>query len=156
MNNLLFGGTAFIMFSLFVFATINADSNAGSPKSFTAKWLSENYDYLAPDGSEIRLLVEGAKGGLCHCPLPPGKVAKAHHHKSVEELWYCIAGEGEVWRRQDERDETVPVRAGASLSIPPGTSFQFRNTGPEPLCFLLTTMPPWPGPQEALPTQGKW
>ena len=130
--------------------------SAGSPKNFDTKWLSEKYDYLAPDGSEIRLLVDGANGGLCHCTLPAGKVSAAVHHKSVEEVWYCLAGEGEVWRRQNEREETVAVRAGASLSIPPGTSFQFRNNGLGPLCFIITTMPPWPGPQESVPSQGKW
>jgi mannose-6-phosphate isomerase-like protein (cupin superfamily) len=126
------------------------------PSEFEALCLPEKYDYLAPDGSEIRLLSKGFRGSLCHCVLPTGKVSKAVSHKSVEELWYCLAGEGKVWRRQNEKDNEVEVRPGTSLSIQPGMSFQFRNTGSEPLCFIIATMPPWPGPEEALDTRGRW
>ena len=45
---------------------------------------------------------------------------------------------------------------GVCLTIPPGTSFQFRNTGWEPLCFIITTMPPWPGPEEAVRVTDHW
>ena len=38
--------------------------------------LKPDYDYLAPDGSEIRLLLEAKGGGLAHCILPVGKVAR--------------------------------------------------------------------------------
>jgi mannose-6-phosphate isomerase-like protein (cupin superfamily) len=125
-------------------------------RGFETKTLPEKYDYLSPDGGDIRLLPELRGGGLCHCTLPEGKVSAPVYLKTVEELWYFVSGEGEVWRRQGEREETVSVRAGVSLSIPVGTAFQFRNTGKGPLCFIIATMPPWPGPDEAVPTDGKW
>ena len=126
------------------------------PAEFETKSLSVEYDYLAPDSAEIRLLSQAAGGGICHCTLPPGAVSAPILHRTVEEIWYFISGEGEVWRKQGEHEETVPVRAGVSLSIPPLAAFQFRNTGQEPLCFIDVTMPPWPGTEEALPTEGKW
>jgi mannose-6-phosphate isomerase-like protein (cupin superfamily) len=117
-------------------------------QEFHTKALLEKYNYLAPDGSEIRLLVELRGGGLCHCKLPEGKVSAAVYHKTVEELWYFLSGEGEVWRKHTDKE--------VSVSVPVGTAFQFRNTGRSPLCFVITTMPPWPGEDEAVPTDGKW
>ncbi len=114
------------------------------------------YNYLAPDGSEIRLLVNGDKGGLAHCTLPAGVTSKAVSHKTVEELWYFIEGSGEVWRGGLNNNKPHSVTAGVSLVIPTLTPFQFRNTGTGPLKFLITTIPPWPGEQEARPEKGFW
>ena len=111
---------------------------------------------LAPDGSEIRPLVELSRASMAHCTLPPGGVSLAVRHRNVEELWYFIAGTGEVWRKTAAREEVVEVAPGCSVSIPAGTHFQFRNTGPEPLVFILTTMPPWPGAEEAVRVADFW
>jgi mannose-6-phosphate isomerase-like protein (cupin superfamily) len=124
--------------------------------SFETIPLPEKYNYLAPDGSEIRLLPGMQGGSLCHCTLPAGKTAAAVAHKTVEEIWYILQGEGEVWRKLGEQAEVTPVHSGISLTIPLGTHFQFRNTGSEPLCILITTMPPWPGDGEAYSVPGKW
>jgi mannose-6-phosphate isomerase-like protein (cupin superfamily) len=111
--------------------------------------LKSKEDYLAPDRSEIRLLPTIKGGGLCHCTLPAGKTSSPVAYYHVEEIWYVLEGEGEVWRRNEEVEEIISVKAGISLTIPPDTAFQFRNTGTEPLCILIATMPPWPGEQEA-------
>jgi len=42
------------------------------------------------------------------------------------------------------------------LTIPLGTSFQFRSFGPKPLAAVAITMPPWPGECEALLVDGAW
>ena len=113
-------------------------------------------DVLAPDGSEIRLLVGVARGGMVHCALPPGQVTTAVRHRTVEEVWFCTAGRGQVWRHSAAAEETVDVEPGVALSIPLGTSFQFRASGPGPLEIVITTMPPWPGPDEAVAVDGPW
>ena len=113
-------------------------------------------DTLAPDGAEIRLLVQVPRGSMVHCRLPPGEVTTAVRHRTVEEVWFCSAGRGEVWRQSGAAEETVAVEPGVALSIPLGTSFQFRATGPEPLDLVITTMPPWPGADEAVAVDGKW
>lgn len=51
------------------------------------KVIASEYDYLAPDGSEIRLLADLEGGGLAHCTLPSGRVSVAQRHKTVEEIW---------------------------------------------------------------------
>jgi mannose-6-phosphate isomerase-like protein (cupin superfamily) len=123
---------------------------------FITKQINETYDYLAPDGSEIRLLPVVRGGGLAHCLLPTEKISKAVRHQTVEEIWYVISGEGEVWRKLGEQEEVVTVSSGTSLTIPVGTSFQFRNTGTVPLCIIVVTIPPWPGPSEAVEVPDYW
>ncbi len=120
------------------------------------RYLPDDSDCLAPDGSEIRWLAATEHGSSVHCTLPTGGVslAVAHHH--VQEIWYFIEGQGEVWRRDDDGEEIVETRPGVSLTIPAGTHFQFRNTGEGPLRFLITTMPPWPGDEEAYRVEDHW
>jgi mannose-6-phosphate isomerase-like protein (cupin superfamily) len=120
------------------------------------KALKPNADYLAPDGSEIRLLPTMKGGGLAHCTLPSGSTSSPVSHRHVEEIWYVLEGQGDVWRKSAGAENTVGVSAGISLTIPPRTSFQFRNTGAGPLRILIVTMPPWPGPQEAEKAAGVW
>jgi mannose-6-phosphate isomerase-like protein (cupin superfamily) len=116
----------------------------------------DDYDVLAPDGSEIRVLAQLDRGSMVHCQLAPGHVTQAVRHRTVEELWLCIAGQGEVWRRDASDAEIVRLQPGVSVSIPLGVDFQFRATGDEALQVVITTMPPWPGPDEAIPSDGPW
>jgi mannose-6-phosphate isomerase-like protein (cupin superfamily) len=113
------------------------------------------YDYLAPDGSEIRLLVAGEHGSLAHRILPAGKASAPVQHRTVEELWYVLEGSGEVWRGRDgQAHRRDTIRVGDSIRIPVGAAFQFRAGDDGDLKLLLTTMPPWPGPQEAVQVPG--
>ena len=116
----------------------------------------EAHDTLAPDGSEIRLLPGLGRGSMVHCTLPAGAVTRAVSHRSVDELWFCLGGSGQVWRRRAEVEEIVDVERDVALSIPVGTAFQFRATGGEPLRLVIVTMPPWPGEAEAVPVEGAW
>ena len=111
---------------------------------------------LAPDGSEIRELVRVSGGSMVHCTLPVGATSMAVAHRTVEEVWYVVSGRGQVWRKRDAQVSVVDINPGVSLSIEIGTHFQFRNTGDEPLCIVITTMLPWPGENEAVPVEGKW
>jgi mannose-6-phosphate isomerase-like protein (cupin superfamily) len=77
-------------------------------------------------------------------------------HRTVEEVWYVVSGQGRMWRRLGEREETVALRPGTSLNLPVGTRFQFRAEGNEPLVAVGVTMPPWPGEDEAYEVAGKW
>jgi mannose-6-phosphate isomerase-like protein (cupin superfamily) len=110
----------------------------------------------APDGTDVRPLVKLAGGSLAHFELPPGKTSFAVTHRTVEELWYVLSGRGEMWRQQDGREEIVPMVEGVSLTIPLGTKFQFRSFGYTPLVVVVTTLPPWPGGDEAYKVEGKW
>ncbi|HEU5147988.1 MAG TPA: cupin domain-containing protein [Chryseosolibacter sp.] len=129
---------------------------ANNLQKFDSVELKEACDYLAPDGSEIRLLLTLQHGGVCHCTLPPGLTSTAVKHKTVEEIWYVLSGEGEMWRKNNEQEEVIRMKHGTCLSIPLETSFQFRNTGEVNLTLLITTMPPWPGKDEAVVVKDHW
>jgi len=125
-------------------------------KTLDAITLPDKPSDTAPDGSEIRLLRTMHGGGVCHCTLQQGRTSFAVRHKTVEEIWYILSGEGEIWRMFEEEEEFTSLRPGVALTIPPHTNFQFRNSSLEPLCILITTTPPWPGPEEALTAIGPW
>lgn len=123
---------------------------------FTHRHLAGEPDAIAPDGSEVRLLAISARGSMAHFRLPPGGVSRAIRHRTVEELWYFVAGRGEMWRKLGGDTSIVPVSAGVSLDIPVGVSFQFRAAAGAPLEAVGVTMPPWPGPDEAEFVEGVW
>ncbi|QXL83848.1 cupin domain-containing protein [Comamonas sp. NLF-1-9] len=124
---------------------------------FADRRLPEEPDVLAPDGSEVRILLafEG-QGSMAHFRLPAGAVAKAVVHRSVQELWYVLEGRGQMWRSQAGREEVLQLQPGLCLSIPVGTRFQFRAAPDAPLSAVAVTLPPWPGADEAQFVQGPW
>lgn len=111
---------------------------------------------VAPDGSDVRVLLGLDGGGMAHFELAPGAVSKAVVHRSVEEIWLFLAGRGEMWRRQHGREEIVAVEPGVCITIPLETHFQFRCLGDRPLAAVAVTMPPWPGGDEAVAVDGPW
>jgi len=118
--------------------------------------LPEQASHLAPDGSQVRELAGLAGGTMAHFTLPPGATSGAIVHRTVEEIWFILSGRGQMWRMSDGKGSVVDLAPGLSLTIPLGTAFQFRNTGDEPLTAVAVTMPPWPGPNEAVFVDGPW
>jgi mannose-6-phosphate isomerase-like protein (cupin superfamily) len=119
---------------------------------------SREPDTIAPDGSEIRLLatvVHGAtRASLCEVRLEPGGVSRPISHRSVEEIWYVLEGQGKVWRNPPgARAELIDLKPGDSVVIPRGWQFQFSAGPGGELRFLCYTSPPWPGPDEAEPVE---
>jgi mannose-6-phosphate isomerase-like protein (cupin superfamily) len=118
--------------------------------------LPAGYDVLAPDGSEVRVLLSVAGGSMAHFRLPAGEVSRAVRHRSVAEIWYVLSGQGEMWRSLDGEESVTALMPGLCLTIPGGTRFQFRASAEGPLDALAVTMPPWPGDDEAVFVAGKW
>lgn len=115
-----------------------------------SKTLPADVDAVAPDGSNVRILLTLTAGGLAHFELPPGETSVAVHHRTVEEIWYFVAGEGEMWVGDESGSNVVAVASGVCITIPLGTHFQFRAHGTESLAAVGVTMPPWPGDGEAI------
>jgi mannose-6-phosphate isomerase-like protein (cupin superfamily) len=124
--------------------------------NFETMALPSQPDVLAPDGSQVRVLLRLAGGSMAHFRLEPGQTSIAVAHRSVEELWYVVSGRGEMWRRQGDREEVVQLDAGSCISIPFGTAFQFRCRSNKPFNAVAVTMPPWPGDDEAYAVEGIW
>jgi mannose-6-phosphate isomerase-like protein (cupin superfamily) len=114
------------------------------------------YDVLAPDGCEIRVLSRVAGASLAHGTLPAGRISQAIRHRTVEEIWYALGGAAEIWRRLGGEESLDLVSGGQSLALPPGCESQVRTVGAEPFTFIMCTLPPWPGEDEAISVTGKW
>jgi mannose-6-phosphate isomerase-like protein (cupin superfamily) len=124
--------------------------------NFDTMMLPTEPDVLAPDGSQVRVLLRLEGGSMAHFRLEPSHTSIAVAHRSVDEIWFVVSGRGEMWRHQGEREEIVVLEPGSCVSIPAGTAFQFRSAGGQPLDAIAVTMPPWPGDDEAYAVDGAW
>jgi mannose-6-phosphate isomerase-like protein (cupin superfamily) len=121
------------------------------------KYLSDDPDAIAPDGSKVRELARLSTGSMAEFELNPHAVSIAHRHRTVNEIWFVSEGHGEISLLQGQAVPLcVDLAPGVSVAIPAGTVFQFRNNGEVALKIIGVTMPPWPGNSEALPADGPW
>ncbi len=123
---------------------------------FTTTRRPRDRSAVASDGSDVRVLLGLAGGGLAEFELGAGKVSAAVAHRTIEEIWYVLEGRGEMWRRQGSQEEVTTLEPGVCLTIPQGVHFQFRSLGNAALRVLGVTMPPWPGEGEAIVVTGRW
>lgn len=124
--------------------------------TFDTMTLPAKPDVIAPDGSNVRILLALKGGSMAHFELAPGLVSVPVAHRTVEEVWYFLGGRGEMWRKDNNREEFVALDPGVCITIPVGTAFQFRSDGPDALAAVAVTMPPWPGDGEAYEVDGAW
>ncbi len=111
----------------------------------------------APDGSLVRLLLTREHGAtrcsVVEVAIPAGAVSRPVRHRTVEEVWYVLNGEGEVWRCPPDTPPSavapVSVLPGDALTIPTGWSFQFKAGSRVGFRFICVTIPAWPGMDEA-------
>lgn len=67
----------------------------------------------------------------------PGTGSGAHVHRTMEELFYAVAGEFEL--RIGE--QTVRAGPGTFAHVPPGVAHGFGNPGPEPATLIIAVSP---------------
>jgi mannose-6-phosphate isomerase-like protein (cupin superfamily) len=123
---------------------------------FQTRRLSPTPDEIAPDNSDVRVLVRDGTASMAHFTLAPGEIAVAVKHRTVSEYWFVVGGTGRIWRKDAENVEVEGLEPGVSVSIPLGTAFQFRNDGAVPLEIIGFDTPPWPGDDEAFVVEGQW
>ena len=126
------------------------------PTPFATLHARDALQVQAPDGSRVHVLLSLAGGSMATFTLQPGQVSAAVRHRTVEELWYVLAGAGQMWRRDASSESIAELSPGLCLSVPLGTAFQFRCSGSTPLVAVAVTLPPWPGEDEAQPATGPW
>jgi mannose-6-phosphate isomerase-like protein (cupin superfamily) len=120
------------------------------------KTLPAHRDAIAPDGSDVRILLGVGGGGMAHFELAGGGTSQAVVHRTVEEIWYVLRGRGEMWRKLADVEEIVELAPDVCITIQVGTRFQFRSSHEGPLSAIGVTIPPWPGGGEAILTDGPW
>ena len=108
-------------------------------RAFDTQRLPSGHDVIAPDGSEVRILLGLTGGGMAHFRLASGVTSQAVTHRTVEEIWYVIAGQGDMWRKADGQEEIVKLEPGVCLTIPLGTCLMRTAVS-----TLFTFCPPLP------------
>jgi mannose-6-phosphate isomerase-like protein (cupin superfamily) len=139
-----------------IFSNSMREEELREPKSFETLRLPERPDVVAPDGSDVRVLLRTGRGSMAHFELAAGRASDPTMHRGVDEIWFVLSGHGEMWRKLGSQEEIVALAPETCVSIPAGTHFQFRANGQQPLAAVGVTMPPWPGSEEAIPVTGKW
>ncbi|RZQ64850.1 cupin domain-containing protein [Amycolatopsis suaedae] len=127
-------------------------------QDFDTQHVSDAPEVPAPDGSAVRpMCTIPDAGSAALFELAPDQVSTAVSHATVQEIWYIVGGSGQMWRKQGGREQTVDLTPGTCLTIPLGTTFQFRADDHGLRAFGVT-MPPWPvdSPDEARTETGPW
>jgi len=98
--------------------------------------------FITKDGSEIRELLAYRNScirnqTLAEARLPPGGSTASHRHLKTEEIYYILAGSGQMRLE----DEVANVGTGDAIAIPPGSEHQVTNTGRDVLRFLCCCAP---------------
>jgi hypothetical protein len=98
---------------------------ADSP--LATKLLGAAPDATAPDGAAVRLLLTLTGGSMAYFELPAGAVSHAVTHRTVEEIWYVVSGQGMLWRRHGGAE-----RSRRSSRQPPSRSRLGRRSSIAP------------------------
>ncbi len=98
--------------------------------------------FTTKDGSEIRELLAHRNSAirqqsLAEARLQPGQQTTPHYHIRTEEIYYILAGEGEMQVGPDVRR----VQVGDAIAIPPGEVHTITNTGQQELKFICCCAP---------------
>jgi len=99
--------------------------------------LSSAQPFTTKDGSTIRELHHSAMQSLAEAMLAAGQATQRHHHARSEEIYFVLAGEGDLEVDGEERR----VGAGEAVLIPPGAPHSIRAVGE--LRFLCACAPPY-------------
>src|SRR5271165_5959763 len=65
---------------------ITQEQQGHAMKTFATMTLPDGHDAIAPDGSEVRVLLSLKGGSMAHFRLPAGQVSRAVRHRTVEEI----------------------------------------------------------------------
>ena len=106
--------------------------------------LAELESFITLDGSSIRELAgpswtPAREQSLAEATVPVGGATAAHYHRTIEELYYIVAGTGTMRLGEEERG----VKGGDCIVIPPGAEHKLTNTGVDPLVLLCCCAPPY-------------
>jgi mannose-6-phosphate isomerase-like protein (cupin superfamily) len=63
-------------------------------EGFKTMMLPDERHVIVPDGSDVRVLLELAGGGMAHFELPANRVSRAIAHRTVDEIWFILRGSG--------------------------------------------------------------
>lgn len=69
--------------------------------------------------------------------IPAGEMEVTHYHNIARQFFYILEGTGMM----QVQDETITLKKGEGIEIPPGIPHQFRNDSEEEVHFLVVSVP---------------
>jgi len=104
--------------------------------------LKDCEQFITKDGSGIREILAPRNSGLeqlslAEAVVPVGAATIEHLHKTSEEIYFILSGEGEIIID----GETALVRAGDAVVLLPGRKHKLYNRGDHDLVFLCVCSP---------------
>jgi mannose-6-phosphate isomerase-like protein (cupin superfamily) len=106
--------------------------------------LSDAEPFTTKDGSTIRELLglptaPVRNQSLAEATVAPGAWTARHYHRTSEELYFVVEGQGEV----EVGGAVAAVSPGDAVLIAPGEEHRIRAVAGEPLRFLCCCSPPY-------------
>jgi len=95
--------------------------------------------FATKDGSTIRELHRTSTQSLAEATLEPSQATERHYHERCEEIYLVTKGSGEL----EIDGESVRVRPGDAILIPPGAWHTLENNGTSELTILCMCSPPY-------------
>ncbi len=100
--------------------------------------------FITKDGSEVRELLHPKnsrvqKLSIAEARVKPGAATKEHFHRTSEEVYYILSGQGVV----HIDGEQARIKAGDVVLIPPMAKHYVENDGEEELVILCASSPPY-------------
>jgi mannose-6-phosphate isomerase-like protein (cupin superfamily) len=95
--------------------------------------------FTTKDGSTIRELHHTAAQSLAEATLEPAQATERHCHRRTEEIYLVTKGSGEL----EVDGETLRLRPGDAILIPPGAWHTLENNGTSELTILCMCSPPY-------------
>jgi mannose-6-phosphate isomerase-like protein (cupin superfamily) len=66
---------------------------------------------VSPNSSaEIRHILQSPQGDLTHAVCRAGATAAVHHLPELDEGYYVLAGEGELWRQTEDHEAVTSLK----------------------------------------------
>ena len=100
--------------------------------------------FATADGSTIRSLLDRTNSPVAHqslaeATLAAGRATERHYHRSLEELYYVVAGQGLM----EIDGQTRTVGPGDAILIPPGAWHQLHADKGGEIKILCCCAPPY-------------
>ena len=82
-------------------------------------------------------LVQQGEMSVIQERVPPGCAEIMHYHEKSRQFFYILQGEGTM----AFEGESIKLKHGEGLEIPPRLAHQFRNDSEEDVIFLVMSVP---------------
>lgn len=93
--------------------------------------------YVWGDGCDGWHLLKGEGVSVIQERVPPGRAEIMHYHQKSRQFFFILEGGGTMMFK----DQSIKLKKGEGLEIPPGVPHQFTNLSDSDVHFLVISVP---------------